>query len=347
VVETLEYFIQQASDHPRHSRTALYKELLRSQTFMLCVDSPLQEQEEVRVTSQPQDFAIWADRDEELGGVWVPVFPARDTVGEFVNTRHLVPPKGKDFLWMEHKAGEVFRLMQSVHYFAGIRLYMDRNTSLPVPWSVVRMLGAGRIPADIPERYELPVARLAIPEGSRIAYGRIPLDAKSEGKLLCLPAAGRFGAEDMRKLVRLDLGAHGVVWMACRHFLQVLRYLQTRGGDAGRYVEDILRSMIGFEMYGEAEALCEWLARKDNEAFAWVCRAAIYGKTGRFLECAEFCREAAAKYPEERSFRINGARAWASLGKADEARAFAQDGLGAFPEDPALLELIKDLDSHQ
>jgi hypothetical protein len=191
----------------------------------------------------------------------------------------------------------------------------------------------------------LPVPRLTIPEGVRIAYGRVELGgSQGQGKLLCMPAAGRFNAEDMRKLVRLDLGRNGVVWMACRHFLQVLRYVHGVAKAEGM-VEDILRSLIGFEMYGEAESLSEWLARKGDEAFAWVCQAAILGKTGNLLECVDFCRKAAAKYPKERSFRVNGARALAGLARTDEARAFLREGLKELPDDPALAAFLKGLDA--
>jgi len=380
VVETLEYLIQQAADHPRHPRGSLYRELLRSQTFLLGVDQPLSDGSEVRVTRQSRDFAVWADRDPEMGGVWVPVFPARDDVGEYVRERRLRAPRGKEFVWMEHQPGEVFHLLRGVRYFAGLRLTLEPGIQIPIPWSLVRALGAGRAPEDAPELYELPVARLTIPEGVPIAYGRADLGGgEGEGKLLCLPAAGHFAAEDLRKLVRLDLGRAGVVWMVCRHFLQVLRYLQSLGGDpgaaapegaghppsaegagagrkdirpagtggtsdaagAGRYLPDILRSLIGFEMYGEAESLCDWLARKGDEAFAWVCQAVILGKTGRLRECAEFCRKAAAKYPAELSFRVNGVRALAALGQAEEARKSAVEALKDFPGDEALTALLK------
>jgi len=352
-VETLEYLIQQAADHPRHPRGSLYRELLRSQTFLLGVDQPLPGGSQVRVNLKAQDFAVWADRDPEMGGVWVPVFPARDNVGEFVRARRLRAPGGKEFVWMEHQPGEVFRLLRGVRYFAGLRLTLEAGSQVPVPWTLVRSLGDGRVPDDAPELYELPVARLAIPEGVPIAYGRADLGGREgEGRLLCLPSAGHFAAEDLRKLVRLDLGRNGVVWMVCRHFLQVLRYLQSLGGgrppaaeEGGTaiYLRDILRSLIGFEMYGEAESLCDWLARKGDEAFAWSCQAAIFAKTGRLRECAEFCRKAAAKYPAELSFRVEGARALAAQGQAEEARKFAVAALKDFPGDDALSALLQGL----
>ena len=347
MVETLEYLIQQAADHPRHARGGLYRELLRSQTFLLCVDQPLPDATEVRVSRKARDFAVWADRDPEMGGVWVPVFPARDDVGEFVRSRQLRAPRGKEFVWMEHRPGEAFRILRAVRYFAGLRLTLDPQIQVPVPWTLVRSLAEGRVPSDSPELYELPVSRLAIPEGSRVAYGRVQLGGQEgEGRLLCLPEAGHFSAEDLRKLVRLDLGRHGVVWMVCRHFLQVLRYLRNNGGSEEletRCVQDILRSLIGFEMYGEAEALCDWLARKGGEAFAWICLGAILARTGRAAECVELCRKAAAKYPQERSFRLNGARSLAALGRTQEAREFVTSGLKDLPDDTALREVLRGL----
>ena len=83
---------------PRASRTPLYKELLRSETYLLTVDEPLLNGETKRVTRADASFPVWADKDSELGGVWVPVFPARDRVREFVAARGLkAPEKGRSF----------------------------------------------------------------------------------------------------------------------------------------------------------------------------------------------------------------------------------------------------------
>ena len=96
-------------------------------------------------------------------------------------------------------------------------------------------------------------------------------------------------------------------------------------------------------MYGEAEALCEWLSHKGNEAYAWVCQAAIFGKTGRLVDCVSLCRRGATKYPEEKSFRINGARALAELKNPSEALAFIAEGLQKFPTEPILLQLRENI----
>ena len=83
--------------NPRLPRTALYKELLRSETYLLTVDAPLEDGEVKRVTKSDASFPVWADKDPELGGVWVPVFPARDRVRDFVAARKLKTPKGQEF----------------------------------------------------------------------------------------------------------------------------------------------------------------------------------------------------------------------------------------------------------
>ena len=267
MVETLEYLIEQAAAHPQRPRAGLYRELLRSQVYLLCVH----ERDE---GGKPRDLSVWAEREAELGGVWVPVFPAHDDVQDFVRARRLRRLKGKQFLWMEHGPGETFRMLRGVHHFAGLRLHLDAQKLVPVPWSLVRALSEGRVPPDTPERYALPVPHVAIPAGERIALTPVDL-GDGEGRLLSLPAAGSFDAEDARKLVRLDLGRHGVVWMACRHFLQVLRYLRGAGAADLGHARDVLVSLIAFEMYGEAEALCEWLASQGDEAFARARQAEL------------------------------------------------------------------------
>jgi hypothetical protein len=342
MVETLEHLIAQAAQSPKHSRQALYKELLRSETFLLSIGEPLGE-DKTRVIRGPETFSVWADKDQEMGGVWVPLFPARDAVAHYVASRKLSAPKDKEFLWMGHEPGEVFGLMRSVRFFAGLKLILSDTLQVPLAWPEVKALAEGRVPDDEPHLYELPVTKLTIPTGMRIAFGHVDAgQAGHDAKLLCLPEAGHFHAEDTRRLVRLQLGGEGNVWMACRHFLQVLKFIE-EAADSNRYLEDMIRSLVGFEMYGEAEALCDWLASRSNEAYAWVCLAAIYGKTGRLAECAALCKRGAVKYPDEKSFRINGARALAALDRIKEATKFIDAGLERFPDEAALLELKKRL----
>ena len=96
MVENLEHLIRRAACDPRSPRTALFKELLRSETYLLTVDAPLEEGEVKRVEKSEASFPVWADKDPELGGVWVPVFPARDRVRDFVAARRLKTPRGKE-----------------------------------------------------------------------------------------------------------------------------------------------------------------------------------------------------------------------------------------------------------
>jgi len=133
--------------------------------------------------------------------------------------------------------------------------------------------------------------------------------------------------------------------MACRHFLQVLRYL--RGSESGergeRYVEDLLCSLISFKMYGEAEALCEWIINKGGEIYGWLALAAIYGRTGRLAECAELCDRAERKYPREAAFPLNAARALDKLGRAEEARSVLSRAAARMPDEPRLRAALREL----
>mgnify|MGYP001576222827 CR=1 FL=1 len=339
MVENLEHLIRRASLNPRLSRTALYKELLRSETYLLTVDTPLEEGEIKRVTKPDASFPVWADKDPELGGVWVPVFPARDRVRDFVAARRLKTPKGKEFLWMGHMPGQVFSLLRGVRRFAGIKLFLDPDVSVSLTWTEVRALSEGKIADEGPKRYELPFERLTIPSGARLSFGKMkPWMGEDKPVLMLMPDAGKFTPEDMRRLVRLPLGEK-CAWMPARHFLQMMRRLQTLSGAGTRYLEDLFASLLAFEMYGEAEALCEWFEHRGQEAYAWVGLSAIYGRCGRMDECAELCVRGLAKYPEERSFHINGIRALVSIGHTDEASRYAVAAVRRFPGDAVLTGL--------
>jgi len=155
---------------------------------------------------------------------------------------------------------------------------------------------------------------------------------------MLMPDAGKFEPEDLRRLVRLPLGDKHA-WMPVRHFLQMLRRLQTLGGEGNRYLEDLFASLLAFEMYGEAEALCEWFEHRGHEAYAWVGLSAIYGRCGRMEECADLCVRGLAKYPEERSFHVNGIRALLAVGRAEEASRCAAAAVRRFPGDEVLAGL--------
>ncbi len=343
MVENLEHLIRRAARDPRLPRTALFKELLRSETYLLTLDAPLEDGEVKRVTKPDSSFPVWADKDPELGGVWVPVFPARDRVRDFVAARRLKTPRGKEFLWMGHMPGQVFGLLRGVSRFAGIRLHLEPGVFVSIPWTEVRTLSEGRAVDEGPKRYELPLERLVIPAGARLSFGKLkPWEGEEKPVLLLMPDAGKFNPEELRRLVRLPLGdSH--VWTPCRHLLQIMRRVKTLGGEAGRHLEDLFAALMSFEMYGEAEALCEWLQDRGHEAYAWLGLSAVYGRTGRMQDCAELCRRGAAKYPAERAFHLNGVRALTALGLTAEAASRAAEAVRRFPEDAVIAKLAADL----
>lgn len=339
MVETLEHLIRQVAEHPRLGRAALYRELLRSETFLLTVDQPLERESLTRVTPADESFPIWADQDPEMGGVWVPIFPARDSVNSFVSSRHLEPPRGMEFLWMGHKPGAVFGILRGVRCFAGLMLYLDEKRRVEIPWADVKALSEGRLPSDDAELFELPVARLVLPVGLKLAFGSVKL-ASGRHKLLVAPQAGRFRPEDMRKLVRLPLEGGDHALTPCRHFLQILRHVAGEENDA--YIEDLLCSLIGFQLYGEAEALCDWIIQKGGELYAKVALAAIYARTGRLSECADLCENALEAHPAEKAFALNGARALMRLGQGARAAALLKAALEKAGPDAALEALLSD-----
>lgn len=345
MVESLEHLIRRAARDPRASRAALFRELMRSETYLLTVDDPIADGEIKKVSRSDASFPVWADKDPELGGVWVPVFPARDRVREFVLGRELRAPKGKEFLWMGHMPGQVFGLLRGVRRFAGVRLHLEEGITVSLPWTEVRALAEGRAPAEGPRTYELPQERLVIPAGARLSFGRLrPWAGEDKPVLLFMPGAGRFSPEDLRRLVRLPLGETHA-WTPCRHYLQMLKHLRA-GPEAEpgeRWLEGLLGAMIAFEMYGEAEAMCDWLEQRGHRAYAWLALSAVYGRSGRMEDCAELCARALARFPEEKAFHLNGIRALMALGRLEEAQKRVKDASSRFPGDKAVEALSHEL----
>lgn len=344
MVEALEHLIRQAAFHPHRSRAALYHELLRSDTYLLTLDTPRGSKRTVRGTRRTDTLPLWVCRDAEMGGVWVPIFSARDIVRDYVGVNHLSPPPGKEFLWMSHAPGRALALLRGVKFFAGITLYLDDVSQVHIPWSDINILVGGGVPNTAPEVYDLPLPQLILPPDTRLAFGHVDIGSAEEGRLLCIPEAGHFSGEDTRKLVRLPIKGMGTTWMPCRHFVQVLRYLR-RGGflETGHYAHELLTALLGFEMYGEAEALCEWLVRKGQELYGWLVLSAVYGRMGRIEDCADLCCRAAVKYPRERTFHINAVRALKALGRHAQAVKTLAAALVLFPGDVELMKLSRAL----
>lgn len=338
----MEHLLRRAAREPRAPRAPLYKELLSSETYLLTIDAPIPGNEARRVTRADASFPVWADKDPQLGGVWVPLFPARDRVREFVAGRGLRAPKGKEFLWMGHMPGQVFGLLRGISRFAGLKFCLDRDTFVEFSWAEVRELAEGRIPAEAPVRHELPLDRLVIPTGARLSFGRLqPWDGEPAPVLLTMPAAGKFRPEDTRRLVRLPLGEGRHAWTPCRHFVQILHGLRAAGAE--RALESLLASLLAFEMYGEAEAFCEWLAARGHESYAWMALSAVYGRAGRLEDCVGLCARAALRYPQERAFHLNGLRALVALGRRDEAIRLIEAALRIFPADETFNSILHDL----
>jgi hypothetical protein len=244
---------------------------------------------------------------------------------------------------MGHMPGQIFSLMSGIKRFSGLKLFLDKDTTVLISWPEVRALSEGHMPATAPACYELPIDRLVIPAGVRLSFGVLkPWTGEAKPMLMTMPQAGRFQPEDIRRLVRLPLGDGRHAWTPCRHYFQILHTLkELRGKESKNFFENILTSQLAFEMYGEAEALCDWLSVRGQEPFAWLGLAAIFGRTGRLEDCADLCRQAIMKYPGERRFHINELRALIGLGRHEEAAQRVQVAIQLFPNDSALMEINK------
>ncbi|MBI4424985.1 MAG: hypothetical protein HY554_14730 [Elusimicrobia bacterium] len=344
---TWDHLIRRARLEPAAGREPLYRRLLSQPTYVIHIGPAGRPDVELR--SRPNDtFSLWVDQDAAFGGLWVPVFSSAEAVARYVAARGVSAPRGQELYWMAHDAGKVYGLLQAVDCFSGIRLDPGADAGVAVGWPEVNALSEGRVPGEAPFRYELPLTQLRIPRGARVAVAKMdPALTGSEGLQAQFPDAGEPEPEELRYWVALKLGPENeardeTVWAPCRHFSLALRgWLESENAHAGAYADALVRCLMGFEMYGEAEALCDWLSRQDgNEAYAWVFLSAIYGRTGRLDSCAKLCEKGMWKYRKERAFYLNQARAFAQLDDRLAAQEAARRGLAEFPGDAALRRFL-------
>ncbi|MBI4348662.1 MAG: hypothetical protein HY553_17620 [Elusimicrobia bacterium] len=344
---TWEHLIRQARLEPAARRENLYRQLLSKPTYVVHVGPAGRPETEIR-SAAGVEFSLWADQDSAFGGVWVPVFSSPEKVAEYVQIRRVEAPAGQELYWMAHEPGRVYDLLESIDCFAGIRLDPCGDGGVSVLWPEVNALSEGRVPPEAPFRFELPLEELHLPRDAKIALA--PMDPQltgNDGQQAFFPEVGEPEPEELRSLVALRVGPESaeqddVAWAPCRHFALALKsWLESEKGKAGKYADALVRSLIAFEMYGEAEALCLWLSEQDgNEAFAWIFLSAVYGRTGRLDSCAKLCERGMHKYKKERAFYLNQARAYAQLDDRMAAQESARRGLAHFPGDAALLRFL-------
>ena len=344
--QTWDHLFRQAKLEPAARRESLYRLLLSKTTYVIHVAPAGQPAGELR--SKPDDaISVWAHRDPEFGGVWVPVFTSREKLARYVGEREPSAPAGQEFCWMEHEPGRVWGLVESVDCFAGVHLDPAADDGLAVSWPEVNALSEGRVPREGPSRYELPMGRIDLPRGTRVALAPMDPELTGSGGLQAFfPDGGAPEPGDLRSLVALHLGPEtadedDAAWTPCRHFALALKRWVEAGMDSSRYADALVRCLMAFEMYGEAEALCKWLSRQaGNEAIAWVFLSAIYGRTGRLDSCTKLCERGIRRYARERAFYLNQARAYSQLDDRRAARESARRGLAHFPNDSALLRFL-------
>ena len=344
--ETWDHLFRKARLEPAAPRENLYRRLLSRATYLVHV-APAGLPAMERRWKADEEFSIWADQDPDFGGVWVPVFTSPEKVARYIQAREVAAPAGQDLYWMSHEPGRAWGMLETIDCFAGIRLDPGLDGGLAISWPEVNVLSEGRVPCEAPFRYELPMNQLRLPGGARVAFA--PMDPEltgSEGLQAVFPDVGRPEPEDLRSLVALNIDpevadGEDTAWAPCRHLALALKRWVESGRGASAYVEALVKCLIAFEMYGEAEAVCNWLGEQEgNEAFAWVFLSAIYGRTGRLDSCAKLCEKGIRRYSKERAFYLNQARAYSQLDDRTAARNSARRGLLQFPNDTVLLRFL-------
>ncbi len=339
-MHSLSRLIQEAIGRPAASREALYRRLLENPTQLLYIDAPGRPES---LGPTPRNFSVWAHADPLFGGVWVPVFTSRESVASFVDLQELEPGEDREFYWMEHEAGKVYSLLQTVDRFAGILLEPRGGPGLAVGWPEVNALSEGRLPGEAPFLYDLPRAEFRLPSEAKVRVAEMDEELTGLGGRQALFSDVECRPEDFRSLVglRLELGPGPAetVWTPCRHFAAALSGWTKRRPTADS-MHFLLRCLSAFEMYGDAEALCERLADQGEEVFAWLELSSIYQRTGRPDCCAQLCEKGISKYSKEKGFYLLQARAYAQLDDRAAAQQSARRGLKQFPGDAALLRFL-------
>lgn len=286
--------------------------------------------------------SLWAEPDRRGEGIWVPVFSGSEGVSEYAERESSSLPCGRHLQWMRHKPGQLFGLLQSIPCFAGIYLHGDEGGRVRIDWPEVQSLSEKRVPADAPVLYALPVESYTLPEGTKCLWGDLDGFAdRLSGKQVIFPQAEKPDLQDFRRLVRLNLEGEDPVWTPCRHFVSAARrFMEDRPEDAALHLDVLVRSLVRFEMFGEAEGVCRGLVDGRHAAFAMTTLSQVLKRIGRLEDCIEVCREGLGRFPEERLFYVNQALAHAQMEDLELARNVAKKGAELFPADPALRRFL-------
>lgn len=332
--------VREAVRDPLADRGELFSAMLRVPTFLLQAGDEEPRGIETRSYRGGEDFSIWADPDPGWGSLWVPMFSSPERVAEFVERLEPGAGGGRFFQWASHLPNEIYGSLQGTPRFAGIRLDPTVQGGLRIDWPEVESLSGGRLPPPGPALHRGDGADYRVPEGTRCALSRgtKPIDG-CDARQIIFPDTEGLILEDFRRLAEVDSSGTGKAWTPCRHFAAMLRG-RAGAGDAGG-VRSLVRCLVDFELFGEAEGYCAGLAGDpERSAYAAGALSTILLRTGQLERCIEVCRRGIEEHPEERPLYLNWARAHAQTEDLEAARDVARRGMARFPEDPGLRKFL-------
>ncbi len=332
----LEDTVRSAAEDPLASRQSMYEALLASPTYLLHAE------EKGSGTKQngsldASELNLWAEADSDLGGIWVPLFSTPEAAARYAETIE----SDECLRWVSQEPGSVYRLLAAIPRIAGVRLDPPGKEVAGLEWGELQALAQGEIPEEGPHLYEFPDGPYRMPDGLRGRFGKLEASRVGfDGRQVVFPDDAPLALEDFRRWVRLTLDDGEDAWTPCRHFAALLRRLAER--DRCPELEaELISSLIEFEMYGDAEAVCARLVVEPGRAgFALGHLARVYRRSGRIEGCLRICEEGLQDFPEEAALYHNLVLGRAELEDLKGARKAARGGLEHFPDDEMLRRFV-------
>lgn len=277
---------------------------------------------------------VWADRDPVLGGVWVPVFTDSARAEAFLGD--VSTPDGRTLRCASGLAHELFSALLEVPRFGGVRLDPQQSGAARLERREVSVLADGLLPEEAPSLHALQGAPMALPEGIPCRFGEADPSYGPSGRRAVFPTVPGLTLHDFRSLVELDLGG-SPAWVPCRNLVSALRKALDSAEDPAALEESLVEALVGFGMYGEAEALLAHLLEGEGRRhWALGHLGRVLRRAGRLKECVQHCEAALDEAPDESRLYRSLTLAHAELEEMSEARDAARRGLAHFPEDPTL-----------
>lgn len=281
---------------------------------------------------------VWADRDPVLGAVWVPVFTDPARAESFLG--EVSAPDGRTLRCASGLAHELFTALLEVPRFGGVRLDPERGGAARLERHDVSVLADGMLPSEAPALHSLDPQALVLPEGIPCRFGEADPSYGPSGRRAVFPTMPGLTLHDFRCLVELSLGGQPA-WVPCRNFASALRKALETAPDSTTLEESLVDALVGFGMFGEAEALLVVLLEgTDRRHWALGHLGRVLRRAGRLKECVAHCEAALDEAPDESRLYRSLTLAHAELEDLDAAREAARRGISLFPDDTTLRRFI-------